>query len=78
MTEAQFQAKLIRGWKAEGYMVVKIIQANLSGLPDIMLLRDGKVRFVEVKAASGRVSPVQQHRHEELRAMGFSVEVVYP
>lgn len=34
--------------------------------------------FVEVKKIGGKVSPVQQFRHEQLRAKGFDVRVVDP
>jgi hypothetical protein len=47
-------------------------------MPDLMLLKDKEVRFVEVKAPKGRLSPVQEYRHAELRARGFTVETVKP
>lgn len=76
MLESAFQRRLIKQYEAEGYLVMKVIQCNKPGWPDLQLLKDGRIRFVEVKAKNGRVSPVQQHRHEELRACGFEVEVV--
>lgn len=54
---------------------MKLIQTNRSGLPDLLLLRPNEVRWVEVKAAKGRLSAVQVYRHQELRQLGFAVEV---
>jgi Holliday junction resolvase-like predicted endonuclease len=78
MTEQDFQTKLIKTYEAQGYYVVKLIQCNKAGMPDLMLLKDKEVRFVEVKAPKGRLSPVQEYRHAELRARGFNVETVKP
>lgn len=75
MTEQQYQAKLIKQYESEGYYVVKITVCNKPGFPDLMLMRDGSVRFVEVKAKTGRVDPLQLYRHKEIRAIGFDVEV---
>ena len=78
MTEQDFQAKLIKTYEAQGYYVIKLIQCNKAGMPDLMLLKDKDVRFVEVKASKGRLSAVQEYRHAELRARGFTVETVKP
>ncbi len=78
MTEAAFQSKLIKTYEADGWYVVKLIQCNKAGMPDLMLLKDKEVRFVEVKAAKGKLSAVQEYRHAELRARGFNVETIKP
>ncbi len=48
---------------------------NKAGYPDLLLLRPNAVKFVEVKAKTGRLSKIQQYRIEELRGLGFDVEV---
>ena len=53
------------------------MQTNKAGYPDLLLLKPSDVRFVEVKAANGKLSEVQKYRIEELRAKGFAVEVSY-
>ena len=78
MTESAFQAKLIRQYTAEGWYVIKLIQTNKSGLPDLLLLKPDAVRMVEVKGPKGRLSKVQEYRHQELRALGFDVETLKP
>lgn len=78
MTEAAYQSKLIKQYTADGWYVVKLIQTNKPGIPDLILLKPDAVRFVEVKGPNGRLSKVQEYRHEELRARGFNVETVKP
>jgi hypothetical protein len=38
-------------------------------------MKPGQIRFVEVKSASGRLSKIQEYRHDQLRLAGFDVEV---
>ena len=60
-------------------MVVRLLRTNIGGMPDLLLLHPQRNPwFVEVKADSGTVSPVQQYRHAELRRKGFQVAVVAP
>jgi VRR-NUC domain len=48
---------------------------NKPGLPDIMLISSGKVFGIELKADTGRLSPVQKRCHEDLRRAGCVVGV---
>lgn len=77
MTEAQWQRKLIEKHEAEGWYVIKLMRANKSGLPDLIMLKPDKVLFIEAKASDGVVSPIQKYRIEELRDKGFTVDVSY-
>jgi len=48
------------------------------GVPDrIMLLPGGRVIFVEVKQASGRLSKMQLFIHSKLKGLGMDVRVVW-
>lgn len=48
------------------------------GAPDrIILLPEGRVIFVEVKQASGRLSKMQLHIHAKLKALDMDVVVVW-
>ena len=76
MTEAAYQAKLIKRYEAEGWTVIKIIRANKAGIPDLLCLRPDAAMFVEVKGPKGRLSKVQEYRIAELRAKGFDVHVL--
>jgi hypothetical protein len=75
MRESALQERIIRKAEADGWMVIKIIRANVSGLPDLLLLRDGEARFVEVKRPGRMATPLQELMHRRLRAAGFSVVV---
>jgi hypothetical protein len=58
-----------------GWLVCKIIQCNRNGWPDLQCHRDGYTLFIEVKRPGGKLSPLQEYRHKELRKAGFSVVV---
>ena len=78
MTEAAFQAKLIKQYEAQGWYVLKLMQTNKNGIPDLLLLKPTEVRFVEVKKEGGKLSGVQKYRHRELFSEGFDVTTVWP
>ena len=51
--------------------------AGKSGWPDrIILLPDGKVGFVELKAPGKKPRPLQAHRHNQLRQLGMIFHVI--
>ena len=77
MTEAQIQSKIIYRYEKDGYMVVKLIQTNKNGIPDLLLLKDGIASFIEVKTEVGRLSELQKHRIKQLTEKGFKVEVIH-
>lgn len=61
--------------EARGCLLLKL--DTLTGIPDRALLAPGgKIVFVEFKAPGKKPSKIQQHRHAELRALGFQVEVI--
>lgn len=75
MTESKYQTKLIKKFEKDGWHVLKLMRVNKAGYPDLLLLKPNAVRFVEVKARNGRLSKIQEYRIEELRELGFDVEV---
>lgn len=46
------------------------------GAPDLMVLRAGRIGFLEVKAPKGRLSPAQVQMHADMARHGFRVHVV--
>ena len=77
MSESTFQRKLIKEYEAQGFHVIKLIQANKAGYPDLLCLMPERVLFVEVKSRTGKLSKVHEYRHAELRAAGFDVQTIH-
>ncbi len=57
-------------------MVIKLIQTNCNGIPDIMCLKNGKTIFIEVKQPGREPTELQKYRHYELIKQGFTVHVL--
>lgn len=75
MLESSVQRRIIRQKEAEGYLVIKVLRANMSGLPDLLCIKDGKATWVEVKVSGKKPTLLQLARHELLRSHGCEVEV---
>lgn len=79
MKEQQIQAKKIKELEAQGYYVIKLTVTNRPGIPDLIAIPpNSDVLFVEVKAANGKVSKLQEFRHQELADKGIKVEIFKP
>ena len=76
MTEQQIQSKRIKELEAEGYYVIKLIQTNKNGIPDLVAIPpECGVLFSEVKRPKGRLSKLQEYRIKELNSDGIKTEV---
>ena len=73
MRESQIQSQIIHWLEKEGWLVVKIIQTNKNGWPDLQIHKLGVTIFIEVKSEHGVVSELQQYRHKQLKDAGFFV-----
>ena len=79
MKEQQIQAKKIKELEAQGYYVIKLTVTNKSGIPDLIAIPpNSDVLFVEVKGPNGKVSKLQEFRHQELADKGIKVEIFKP
>ena len=77
MHEKLIEQKLIRAVKAAGGIALKFVSPGYDGMPDrLVLLPDGKIAFVEVKAHGMKPRPLQIRRHVLLRRLGFVVYVL--
>ncbi len=74
--ESKIQARIIKRLEAQGYYVVKLILTNKPGIPDLLLLKDGKASFIEVKRPGEKPRVLQQYRMNELRGFGFECNVL--
>lgn len=75
MLEKNIQTKIKKKLQEDGWIVVKLIKTSLTGIPDILALKNGKAMFVEVKQPKGVLSPIQTHVIETLRTNGFEVNI---
>ena len=77
MTEQKIQSKRIKQLEAAGYYVIKLIQTNKNGIPDLVAIKKDCqcVLFSEVKTPKGKLSKLQEYRLKELGDHGFKTEV---
>lgn len=74
MTEKDIEMMLVNAVKGEGGICPKFISPGTNGMPDrIVLLPEGHMGFVEVKAPGERPRKIQLRRHARLRTLGFPV-----
>lgn len=79
MLESKIQNKKIKELEKEGYYVIKLINTNKPGIPDLIAIpKNSDVLFVEVKAQNGKTSPLQNFRIEELEKHGLKTEIYKP
>ena len=73
MREAIIQSQIKKYLEANGWMVIKLIQTTMNGIPDLMALKSGRTLFIEVKQPGKKPSDLQAYRHQKLRDKGFDV-----
>jgi hypothetical protein len=73
MREAQIQTSIKKKLEKSGWLVIKLIQTSWNGIPDQLILKDGRTLFIEVKQPGQQPSALQAIRHRQLREMGFEV-----
>jgi hypothetical protein len=77
MREHQVEQKLVKSVKNLGGIAPKFVSPGFDGMPDrIVLLPEGRIAFVEVKAPGKKPGPLQLARHDMLRRLGFKVFVL--
>ena len=77
MRERDIEGRLAKAVKESGGMCPKFVAPGFDGMPDrIVLLPDGHIAFVEVKAKGKYPRPLQQKRHRQLRTLGYKVYVL--
>lgn len=78
MLEREVEARLVSGVKKLGGIAYKFVSPGNAGVPDrVVILPDGRVIFVEMKTASGRLSALQQRQIARIAKAGGQVRVVY-
>lgn len=71
MREKNIEAHLVKRVKALGGVAYKFVSPAHRGVADrVVCLPDGSTWFVELKAAGGRLSPLQQVFQSEMARLG--------
>ncbi len=77
MREKAIEKKLVMAAKRRGGMAVKFTSPGMNGMPDrLVLLPDGRMGFVELKAPQKKPRLVQELRMRQLRRLGFYAVVI--
>jgi len=77
MREKTVEQKLVSAVKKVGGVCPKFVSPGYDGMPDrLVLMPEGHIAFVEVKAPGETPRPLQTSRHRLLRALGFRVYVL--
>ena len=77
MREKQIENKLAAEAKKLGGIALKFVSPSFDGMPDrLVLMPDGHIAFVELKALGKKPRPLQLARHQLLRSLGFRVYVI--
>jgi hypothetical protein len=61
------------GWRSRPEAAILKGLGVVAGVPDIILVRDGRAYALELKAQGGRLSDAQRQAHGALRAAGAEV-----
>lgn len=75
-TEAAIERYLCDKVKRKHGLAIKM-HPYIAGMPDRLVLLDGRAIFVEVKKPDGRLSKRQLVMHERLGKLGFPVTTVW-
>jgi hypothetical protein len=75
--ENLFEKKITERLKKKGWYNIKMGLTNRPGMPDRQYLKNGRSFFIEFKDVDGTLSPLQEYRIKELRAIGFHVLVLH-
>lgn len=77
MSEKEIERRMCEMVHSRGGLAYKFTSPNSRGVPDrVVITPRGEVWFVELKAASGRLSALQKWRKAELEKRGANVRVI--
>ena len=77
MREKQIEQQLVQQVKTYHGLAPKFVSPGWDGAPDrLVLLPDGHMAFVELKAPGKKPRPLQVKRKRQLEKLGFRVYVI--
>jgi hypothetical protein len=76
MLEKEIEAKMRKAVKKHGGIFLKFVSPSETGVPDRIVIRGGRVIFMELKQDGEQPTARQRYVHRKLRAQGADVRVV--
>lgn len=77
MREKEIEQKLVKAVKALDGLCIKFTSSGMDGAPDrLVLMPEGKLAFIELKATGKKPRPLQIKRIEQLKKLGFLCYVI--
>lgn len=74
MRESDIEKALTIAVKKRGGLALKFISPGMSGVPDrLIMIKGGKLAFIELKAPGKKMRPLQIKRKRQLEELGFLV-----
>ena len=73
MRESVLEAKIVKYCRENGILTYKFSSPSHRGVPDRVMMKDGKVMFMEVKALSKKPTALQFHEIEKIQRSGIVV-----
>lgn len=74
MREKRIESALVKAVKKKHGLALKLVSPGFDGVPDrLILLGNGRIGFVELKAPGQKMRPLQEKRKRQLEALGFLV-----
>lgn len=73
MKEAAIQKKIKETHEKDGWLVIKLIQTTMNGVPDLLMIKGGRAVFVEVKKAKMKSTPLQEYIQNKIRSKDIDV-----
>lgn len=79
VNESSIVARIMSALRKRGAYVVKLHggPTQQAGLPDLLVVHEGRVAFLEVKRPGGKPTPLQEHTMTQLRNHGATACVVW-
>jgi hypothetical protein len=80
VTEKEFMAAVLELARVSGWRAYHTHDSRRSepGFPDLVMVRDGSLLFVELKVDRGVLSPAQREWVDALRGAGADVRIWWP
>ncbi len=74
MRESTLEKLFVKEVKKRRGLALKFVSPGISGVPDrVVLMKNGKMAFVELKAPGKKLRPLQIKRKAQLESLGFKV-----